>query len=435
MPIKITWIVVISLFTAILALSVYRDILADRQFPGDLRNRVVGARMIKDGRSPYFYKWQAGDGTRYYDPNNFDTLKVSNATATPFFHQLMEPLAELPEHQVSKWWLLIEYVMFLVILALAFFFSGSVYGKWAVLVTGGIFLLTEGWQMHVTAGQYYLCIPFMSMLFYCSVKKKTQLLWALVGGIIAVSLVLMRPNALIFFLPFLLLVKNYSRGWLIAFVIPVLAILLWTGLSTQQRFLWQDYRLHVAEQVKVHQGLHPTLQQNTADPVYAEWEGISLAAIHEEAGRHKITLHSENGNLFVVVNSIFHTKLSLGTIWASSIAALVLLTGMFYYSVRGNHHLQPAHIALMGFCLFMVTDLFSPVYRHQYYTVQWLFPVLLAAACFSPRVKWPYLLIGTGLLLNCVNIPFIKMEHTIGEYILFAGLIALVMNNKTKQLQ
>ncbi len=52
-------------FAAVLAIAVYRDIQADKHNPADLRNRVVGARLITDGKSPYFYKWKAADGIRY----------------------------------------------------------------------------------------------------------------------------------------------------------------------------------------------------------------------------------------------------------------------------------------------------------------------------------------------------------------------------------
>ena len=47
--------------------SIYRDIQLEKQYPSDLRNRVVGARLQKDGKDPYFYKWKKEDGFRYID--------------------------------------------------------------------------------------------------------------------------------------------------------------------------------------------------------------------------------------------------------------------------------------------------------------------------------------------------------------------------------
>src|ERR1044071_6281791 len=101
----------ILLFLSVCAIAycVWRDIQLEKQYTGDLRNRVVGARLQKDGRLPYFYKWAPQDGLRYYDPQNFDTLKVSNITATPFLHQLLYPIADKPQRTISGVWLGVEY--------------------------------------------------------------------------------------------------------------------------------------------------------------------------------------------------------------------------------------------------------------------------------------------------------------------------------------
>src|SRR5882757_9018257 len=114
MPVKPSWIALIILFTAIFGWSVYRDIHIEQQYTADLRNRVVGARLEKEHASPYFYTWAQGDPIRYYDPNNIaqpaNPLRVSNITATPFFHRLLSPLANLPQRTISRIWLLIEYL-------------------------------------------------------------------------------------------------------------------------------------------------------------------------------------------------------------------------------------------------------------------------------------------------------------------------------------
>src|SRR5579859_2004065 len=104
---KLRWLIVIVCYGLVLAHAIYRDMRLEYEYCGDLRGRIVGARLIKDGKSPYFYKWRAGDGVRYYDPQNFTPTKVSSMTATPFFHHLLMPLAELPEREASKIWLVL----------------------------------------------------------------------------------------------------------------------------------------------------------------------------------------------------------------------------------------------------------------------------------------------------------------------------------------
>ena len=50
-----------------LGLALYRDLTIGPVYTIDLRNRVVGARLMHDGISPYYYKWKTGDPIRYYD--------------------------------------------------------------------------------------------------------------------------------------------------------------------------------------------------------------------------------------------------------------------------------------------------------------------------------------------------------------------------------
>jgi len=82
-------------------------------------------------------------------------------------------------------------------------------------------------------------------------------------------------------------------------------------------------------------------------------------------------------------------------------------------------------MAIFGFCLYMIADLFSPIYRHQYYTVQWIFPLLLAAVNWSPQRKRWYGVLLIGLLLSIIHLPFVKMGNTIGEYLILLALLAI----------
>ena len=62
----------------LLTIAFIRDLGYEKLYPGDLRNRVVGARLIHDGQSPYFYKWKPQDGMRYYDPESFTNSIITN---------------------------------------------------------------------------------------------------------------------------------------------------------------------------------------------------------------------------------------------------------------------------------------------------------------------------------------------------------------------
>ena len=81
----------------------------------------------------------------------------------------------------------------------------------------------------------------------------------------------------------------------------------------------------------------------------------------------------------------------------------------------------------------MISDFFSPIARHIYYTVQWSFPLLLAATLYKPKYNLLYGLLLLGLVLNLIDTSYIKMEHTIGEYIWMIGFILLAFKYQVKK--
>ncbi len=415
---------IVLLCAAVFSWSFYRDMQLEKHYTGDLRNRVVGARMQKDGLSPYFYKWKTGDGFRYYDPNNFDSLRVSNITASPFFHRLLSPVADLPQHWISITWLLATYAMFIILLLISIALATTSQQQWLLLLMACLFLLTEAWKMHIGNGQNYIVISLLAMAFYYCISKKNRWVMAFAAGCCAVMLVLVKPTTALFFLPFVFLWKQYSRSYIAVLLLPVVLCTVWILTSKTESYLWQQYSENIAQQVKAHQGASPDLQVNDPDPVFPSWEGISRATIAAESIRHPVHVYSENGNVFVLVMLVFHKKLNTVSLLAVSSVLILLLVTAFYRQNLANGYLLPA-TAILGYCLFMLSDLFSPVYRHQYYAVQWMLPVMLAAAFYQRRRAGIYIAVVAGLVLNALNISFLPMEHTVGEYIMLIAFIVL----------
>jgi hypothetical protein len=182
--------------------AVERDIIYESDYNSDLRNRVIGARLIYDGKLPYYYKWKASDGIRYYDPGFFSDGKLSNITASPFFHQLMIPLCNLPQAVISVLWVVIQYLVFFCIVAISISFGKSAEKKFIIAAVGLLFLFTDAWKQHVFYGQMYIFIPFFLAVFtYFFYRAKNTAAYIFCGAIAAV-LILIGPNFIIFFLPF-----------------------------------------------------------------------------------------------------------------------------------------------------------------------------------------------------------------------------------------
>lgn len=402
-----------------------RDIQLEKQYTGDLRNRIVGARLQKDGRLPYFYKWSAADSLRYYDPQNFDSFKVSNITGTPFLHQLLYPLAELPQRDISRVWLVIEYGLLLLTLGFAISLAATNTQRWMVILGTLLFACTAAWKGHVAAGQYYILIPALCMLFYMLITGKKSLFYSFLTGATGAALIVLRPNAVLFFIPFLFYRSKCTWRNKLAITAGALAIFLMTFAGHANRSYWQNFRLAMDQQLKTHQEQDPALQDNPPDPGFRNWEGWDKDQIEADAALHPFAFESEHGNLFVIINHLFATRLPVQFLVYVSAFAIALLLFLFYRRKTTGRELPAFTIALLGFCLYMISDLCSPFYRFQYNTTQWLFPLLLAAAHYNRQYKKIYALIAAGLLLNIVEIHSIPFEHTAGEWLFFLAVLLI----------
>lgn len=410
---------------------VWRDIQLEKQYTGDLRNRIVGARLQKDGVAPYFYKWKSADSIRYYDPQNFDSFKVSNITATPFTHQLLSPIADMQQRSVSRLWLLGEYMLLFGASLLAIVIAKSTIQQWAVLIMANIFAYTSIWENHIAAGQYYLVIPALCMIFYYLIRNKKNLLWLFLAGLITASLILIRPNTVVFFLTFLLLPAALKTRRSLLFACGMIFVFLFSFAGSDKLKYWNNFREAMNEQVKAHQALGPTIQQNEPDPGLIKWEGWDKEQIQREAKLHPFTIDSEHGNVFAIVNHITGKRMPVWMLTALSVLSIGILFFFFYKRRKAERNFSFFTTALLASCLYMIPDLCSPFYRYPYNGVQWLFPLLLIAAHYKRQYKKIYTLILVGLLLNVIDIPGVPFEHTAGEYIIFVGVIVLTFSYRS----
>jgi hypothetical protein len=410
------------------AVAFQRDLIYKNSYTGDLRNRVVGARLIYDGKLPYFYNWKVTDGTRYYDPSSFTGTGVSNRSASPMFHELVIPICNFPQAQITDIWFYLEYFSYLIIILISLLLAKNYKLKLLVWAASLAFLFTDAWKSHISAGQLYLFIPLLCSLFtYLFVKWKNTYSF-LLCGFIAALLVLIRPNFIIFFLPFVLVLKQFKLKNIVALILPFLLFITWIFTDPFQHAIWKEYFSFVKESIYWHQrdGVNPATSGINTNVRYERWEGIVSQGLNE-TGPVNITLpHSENGNFFVIYNKLFPNRISTLALSITCCSLIILLLLFFYTVSRGSLSLSNHAYLIMifGFCLYMLSDLFSPIYRHQYYTVQWFFTVLLFLGMPKKLFERKYVvLVLTGVFLNMINIPFLKMEHTLGEYLILFSLL------------
>jgi hypothetical protein len=421
-------------FLIALCLVFNRDLSNEKAGAPDLRNRIVGARLQKDGKLPYFYRWQKGAPVRYYDVSNIGDSGVSNITSSPFFHTLLYPIADLRQRTISQIWLLLEYLFILITGMLAYRLTGNNTQKIIVISTFILFLFTEAWKVHIAAGQTYILLSLLAMVIYFCLTRPEKLTAPFIAGLAAIVVVLIRPNFIVFFLPFLFLANTYSRKYLAVLIIPVILLPAVYFSFENNRNYWKDYFAGIPESIKMHQtdpfGDKKVVVKVPDSAKLKEWEGWDTAEIAKHEKATNLVLHSENGNVYVIYLLLFKKQMSVGLmslLSGLSIIAILLL----YLLIHKKYGLKTLpNIALLGYCLYMIVDLFSPICRNQYYATQWLFPLLIAALVYKPANKWFYAGLLLGLILNIINNDYIKMEHTIGEYLILFVLLCLCLTRK-----
>lgn len=413
--------IVIFITLLLLTKNLVRDLQLEEQRVGDLRNRIVGARLQKDGISPYFYKWNTGESSRYYDPLNEDGWKVSACTASPFFHTLLYPLAELPYPATSKLWIFVLYILLIATTILAILLCKNTVLPIACFICVA-FTFTETWLDTVVTKQSYLFIPFFAMLVYFFLKKGSTNKWLYIpAGAASVCLFLIRPTTIFFFLPLIFIHKKYSASDKLLFLLPVLSGLI-IIFSTNQPVLWRDYFESISEHIKIHQGLDPATQSNDKGN-FTAIEGFNTEGYHNN-GTKWYKAYVESSSFFVMINLISGYRIPPSLLLICCGIVMLVFIALFYgIHKKRTIGISPEAVLILGYCLYLISDLGAPVYRGHYNVVQWLFPLLLVPVTFQVKYLWLYLLMLTALFLNIHYKPFLPMQHALAEYIWLASFL------------
>lgn len=422
------------LLLLILTHSVYRDIILEQQYPGDLRNRVVGARLQKDGKIPYFYKWKKADGYRYIDPENNNNFKVSSITASPVFHNLLLPICDLPQRTISFLWFCFQYLMLVIITILFVKLSKNKIQRCIVINFSILFTCTEAWKSLIAAGQLYLFIGLLIAFVIVGLLKSTKKQYLYFAAFSTALLVLVRPTALLIFIPFFIQYRH-SYKYLFRSFAFIIAYGLFSIINQQELRLWVSYAKALNENVKAHQHLNPSLQINEPLLEMKNLEGFHFSEVDKLNLQNPIPIYSENGNIFVLLKTITHKKPSILLInTLLVICIVVLVSGFIYWKYTNGFYLT--NTIIIAFVFFMFAEIFSLIHRHQYTTVQWL-PILLTGVVVTKKWYEPaMILLLIGLILNIVtNTSLSPFIHTMGEFCWIVALLLLVFKKETNNIK
>ncbi|MDO9577105.1 MAG: glycosyltransferase family 87 protein [Candidatus Cloacimonadales bacterium] len=333
-----------------------QDISNTMKFGGvDLRNRVVGARLLKADFDPYFFKWKQGDPLELLDPRDRMENEVNMVTVTPATLLLLSPFTKIRYNLQRFIWFALQWLLFLSSIYLFVNTSDSSYDKKFIWLLCLFFIDSSlFWRLHVERGQIYIFYVFMISLVYFIIHSKLSSA-KLISGIVLGIAIIFRPTLVLIALTFLIF-KNWK------FIIGTLIGSVAAFVSSLLLVDWQDWQSYF-NAMKIHANNHlSNIQFAESNYPYTNIEGI--------------------GNLYGLANiPVLDTSLqfllkSIGIRVSEEILMFILLMIIVtVFLILRKIYLTTSQIFLTGCVLIFLADFFLPAARFPYNNVMFL-PVL-----------------------------------------------------------
>jgi hypothetical protein len=229
----------VALFIGLFAIVwTYRDIRT--YFGADLRNRVVGARVMLAGNDPYTFVWQPGMPEELLDPV-YDP-KAHRLTISPPTLLLYAAIAPLPYKSQRSVSFAAEWLALIVSLALLARSLPDMRQRVVLLLGATLFVIaTDVWRLHVERGQLYVfhLLALSAAIAWSQCGKVDSIPAGIAFGVLA----LMRPNLLVL-APAMLLMRQWRAPSAMLATIGVGVAATFLMLPTSS---WQSY-LDVGDQ-------------------------------------------------------------------------------------------------------------------------------------------------------------------------------------------
>jgi|GEM_PF-2632884 len=390
---------------------------------GDMRGRVVGARLIKDGRLPYYYSWYPGDTMRYFGGSIVDSPRrvgvISNLTAPPSILRPMTLFADSDEYKIDWGAFVLFHAFFLVSVLLALRYTQR--RRWPqVLLLLLPVMLTDGWIYHFFTSQYYILFGFMLMLVSLLLLRRKEM----AAGALFALLFLFRFNTVVFSFPFLLLGWRYRR-FFAAGTACVLAYGLFVLASPFEQKLWKEYFAALKDHQDVHMGVAPAHPEPLGH-IYPltvlpeEFEGQNYHKLDSLFRKEHIRINFESSNFKMGYEAITGHYPSVIMLQVLLLAAmlLTLLALRLGSGVRKIRDIPPHKLVITGLFFYFLTNFFSTIATVPYHLPQWLAAGVIFAIYAQRLPRVVPVLFMLGMVANFYILPGFRGKHLLGEMIL-----------------
>lgn len=407
--------IAIGLFvSAFLANFFHHMAVADKLWFVDLRNRVVGARLMDKGIPPYFFKWNPSYPEELYDPiDNRCNIKNNMITSPPSVLMLLEPLGRLSYMHICRIWIVIHYIFFLFIFVACYAYFKNSTARTALGIAGTCLVLSGQWVNSITSGQTHFFFPaFIAVMILLS-GIRWQFRFLAIGSLMAL-LVWLRPNAIVLF-PFALLSSQINRKQLAAGFVGGGVVFAGITLLLHQVPLWLDFLASCREWAhyystdfkfkycKAYKSVIEGKRSNVVYVFHADMEVMTPRSLIK-----RITGININYSLLL---------------WF----AILSYMGALLVSFRKQISLLPEAL-LTGVLLYWVFELAAPIPKTTYYYVELFIVVLYLAGKFTQLHKPEKVLLIFSMLF--IFLDFVPINMLIAELFTMSSLAVYLVRSR-----
>ena len=400
-------------------------------YPGtDLRNRVVGARLMLKGIDPYFFKWQPGLSERFYDPLDIPTELLSKLSVPPTVLVLHSLFAELSYLTQKIIWLFVQWGALIGII-LAFIKTSNSQDKTNfTLITSFLFVNSLFWRFHVNSGQIYIVYVFLLSIAWLLLAKNSSFNILLSGMLVGIT-VSLRPSFLLFFIPIIIGRKYlFLLGGILGTIASVALSWIITG-----SVIWEKYILTML-------GMTGFIDLNTYIPLAERTipnPNIVYPQIIEGFDpqvRNPLERYLDNTSLYDVLNALDISNkrelLVIGFIVTMIVLSLCVLK-------LSEHNKNINLLFLWGSLTCLIGEFFIPVGRYSYYDVQMLLPLLIMINQANVRdiiYHKNIIILLLGLFLSIVGFIIVPRALFFSVFLimLYIVLESFILSNRNAQI-
>ncbi len=394
----------------------------------DLRNRIVGARLLVKGMDPYRFKWKNGQDERLLDAYDNPKSIVNRVTVPPNLLLVYAPFVNLPYFYLRFGWLFCQWGALITSL-LVFVKSELDPARKKVLWIVGLLFISGSWfwRLHVERGQTYILYVFLLSLAYWFLSKpitKSNILGSNIKimGVTLIGLATSLRFPMIVIILAMILLKKIKLfvATLLSFCGFILASVTFSGWQ-----VWGNYfsAMFVFGKVNI----------NLVEPAQSPIEVVIPKTIEGMTNlQSSASFAVSDSSIQGIFYRLFDLSLQTNTLiiilcFALLVYSLLIFTALKQATPKSQMPIVD-RVFLIGTLMITICDLFIPIERYNYNDIQLLIPLILIFKNIS-FLKYGALvtttLLSTSLLMANGMLGWFPNQMLIQQYITIALMIII----------